>query len=281
MESQEHLTEEQIALFAEAINTGTEYTIPDQWRAHVDGCAQCAFEVTAVSELVDKEQHSAQPFLKQSSPNWLLQHKFILMSGIAASILLIAVLGYFLLQERVENQDNIIAKLEEQLSTNSEPKAANNSKESVPLSNKADTGVNKNKPQVADNLEEADLTRNIPETTRETNQKELAYVPQEHLEALTQRFTDGNMRSEQGTFSYPAIIRAKSGESITLPLDTTQHGSVILEFLDNSGQKLFEETTSEHRYSLQKLQSPGLYYYKVIGQEFDLLFCGKIIIDKE
>lgn len=281
MESQEHLTEEQIALFAEAINSGTAYTLPTPWRAHVDSCAQCAFEVTAVSELVDAEQDTAQSPVKTSSSNWFLSHKRLAWFGIAASIMLIAVLGYFFMQERVNKQGGILADSKEQPTTDSRPNPDSNNKDKASLVNVADTSKTGENTQIVVGVEESDLTRNESEPTQSAGQNQLAYLPQKHLEALTQRFTNGNMRSEQGAFSYPAIIRADSGESISIQLDSAQNEAVILEFLDNTGQKLFEVNTSEHRYQVQKLQSPGLYYYKVISQEFDLLFCGKIIIVKE
>ncbi|MGM0497950.1 MAG: hypothetical protein ACQESJ_08535 [Bacteroidota bacterium] len=50
-----HLTEEQIAAYAEALALGTESSLPSECRKHMAECAQCTQEVRMVSQIIDEE----------------------------------------------------------------------------------------------------------------------------------------------------------------------------------------------------------------------------------
>ena len=65
MKVQEHLTEDQVAQFAEALNSKKEAELPGEWKKHVAECDQCAFAVIVVSGLIEKTalQHSKSAHL--------------------------------------------------------------------------------------------------------------------------------------------------------------------------------------------------------------------------
>ena len=130
------------------------------------------------------------------------------------------------------------------------------------------------------------IARNKKDSTFSVKQKDdrnsvnknlLAYAVNEELEKLVERYTETSLR---GDFSVniKSIIEIKSNEDLVFEWNNTNKENLTLEFFNNSGDKLFEEKTSENRFTTTGLSNSGLYYWKLINEDFDLLFCGKIIV---
>lgn len=49
-----HLSEDQIAVFAEALSSGNEASLPAEWRMHVAECKYCAHKIRMVSEIIEE-----------------------------------------------------------------------------------------------------------------------------------------------------------------------------------------------------------------------------------
>ena len=105
MKDVEHLTEEQIAIYAENLTSGTESSLPEEWLKHVAECVQCAQEVKMVSQLIEEDikapdskfQNNYKPFQRR---------KFLTQFAIAAPIVLIIGVGLFFVinQLKIENK---------------------------------------------------------------------------------------------------------------------------------------------------------------------------------
>jgi hypothetical protein len=78
----------------------------------------------------------------------------------------------------------------------------------------------------------------------------------------------------------PHEIEYKQGSQILIKIENPENSPLILEFFNNKGEKLFEKETSEETCQVEKLTTPGLYYWKLLNQDFDLLYCGKIVIEE-
>ncbi|MFW6202759.1 MAG: hypothetical protein ACOC30_00510, partial [Marinilabilia sp.] len=55
---------------------------------------------------------------------------------------------------------------------------------------------------------------------------------------------------------------------------------LIIEILDNKGDRILRDVTTGNRYRVENLGN-GLYYWKLISSDYDLLFCGRIRVGDE
>ncbi|MFO7791263.1 MAG: hypothetical protein R6V32_11920, partial [Bacteroidales bacterium] len=91
---QEHLTPEQIARCADAINSGTYHQLPEYLRNHLRECDQCAEEVINVSDISSDKSLSHMSLERNidktiKSPRKNINKKLLI--GIAASVVILAV----------------------------------------------------------------------------------------------------------------------------------------------------------------------------------------------
>ena len=254
MKNQTHLTEDQIAIYAEALSSGTESSVPDEWRNHVAECDMCAQEVTMVSQLVDEEDDEEEPGnnqLTKKSAFSLISKKFFVRFGWAASILLILGAGIFFTIELTNNHQTDIASLKESqipidtLETESSTEVASSVQKSTDVPGQGDEtkAAKSNEPQKAKN------------TTRvQTAQKNItseAYTPNGHLEQIAERFDNSNMRNLRGesvSVVSPNELRVEQGEEIRIKMKNPEEMSLILEFFNNKGERLFEKETTKSSY---------------------------------
>jgi hypothetical protein len=88
------------------------------------------------------------------------------------------------------------------------------------------------------------------------------------------------MRGDDISVLSPHKMEVKQGSEILIKIKNPENSSLIFEFFDNKNKKLFEKETTEETCQVKKLTKPGLYYWKLLNQDFDLLYCGKIIIEE-
>ena len=271
MSEYKHLSEEQIAIFAEALSSGKETSIPAEWRQHITECDQCAHEVALVSQIIEEEEEGTPKKERsaESSNTRFILRKILVRFGVAASVILIIGAGICFTVMLTDNQQNNIAALDtnERVSDTPEP---NSSQEKV-------MPVDKRKDAI-----KAEVVNDSAGTQKPENNKiKLAYAPDKNLEKLAQRFESGSMRGDDVSAESPHEINAKQGSEILIELKNPENNSVIIEFFNNQGKKLFEKETSQETYQVKKLTEPGLYYWKLLNQDFDLIYCGKIVIGQD
>jgi len=274
MKNREHLTEDQIAVFAEALSSGTESSLPEEWRNHVYKCDQCAEEVKMVSQIIDdKSKEFANKYQKKKNKPFP-SRKFMARYAIAASFVVIIGLGILFTLNYTSNKNKKLADLDEP-----QPMADTSEKKSG-LAEKPEYAEKKTDKDSARSKEIENDEIHTKHQDSKTKNNRLAYVPENRLERLSDRFIDANMRGDDVSVLSPHKMEVKQGSEILIKIKNPENSSLILEFFDNNGEKLFEKETSEETYQVEKLTQPGLYYWKLLNQDFDLLYCGKIVIEK-
>jgi len=271
MKNREHLTEDQIAVFAEALSAGTESSLPEEWRNHVYKCDQCAEEVKMVSQIIDdKSKEFSNEKKNKPSPS----RRFLARYAIAASFVVIIGLGILFTLNYTSNKNKNLADLDKP-----QP-VADTSEKKNGLTEKPEYTEKKTDKDSARSKEIENVEIQKKHQDSKTKNNRLAYVPDNLLQQLSDRFKDANMRGDDVSVLSPHKIEVKQGSEILIKIKNPENSSLILEFFDNKGEKLFEKETSEETYQVEKLTQPGLYYWKLLNQDFDLLYCGKIVIEK-
>ncbi|MDY0077395.1 MAG: hypothetical protein RBR87_08980 [Bacteroidales bacterium] len=93
-----------------------------------------------------------------------------------------------------------------------------------------------------------------------------SFAPNKDLEQLVARY-QSQLRSAG---SSPVLV-TDLGDGFHFSWEAT--GVFIFEVFDNEGVLLSSEETSKQSAEFQ-VESPGLYYFKLISEDFDLLWCG-------
>jgi hypothetical protein len=269
-----HLTDEQTALYAEHLTSGTTNELAHKIRAHVKNCTLCSQRVLMVAHTIDDiNNHTDKPIILSS---WDKKAKKIHWFSIAASIALIISAYYFI---------NIFFN-----SVSPKPVAWNEVIESIETpdhitqidleSNKQISAITSN--DTARQLEKtthkkAQITKYSPQIRQAPETLQIAYTTNPELEKLCQRYQSGSLRGDEIEILSPTHINGKKGE-VHLQWNNEANQLLTLEFLNNKGEKLFETETNASDYTPVKLQKSGLYYWKLMNEDFDLLFCGKITL---
>ena len=290
-----HLTEEEIGMCADALQEESYYQLPQRIRAHLAECDQCAEEVLMVADLSEEID-----FSMPEKRRGFLSNRRILAWGIsvAASIALL-----FIVFHGSRNSDDVSNYLtqEQQLSETSDQKeqARDTVSEDEPVKeeqvNDEVLSDEETSPQIAQNQEEtAEVPSNgeqrdnrapaaaMPPGLEEDETDTLKFLARsetnEKLEKLVERF-QGNLRNDTDVrVKTPVTIRHNEG-SVVIKWENPDRKRLIIEVFDNQGERIFEAETRDQEYTLRNL-SKGLYYWKLIsGKEFDLLFCGRILIE--
>ncbi len=279
MINREHLTEDQISIYAEAISSGKESTIPEEWRRHVAECEQCAHEVAMVSQIIDEGGTQKKEPVAESSHSGFLSKKFLTRFGVAASIVVIIGAGVFFTIMLTNNPHENIAALEsdEQVTDTLKPKSSR--EKALPAEKMRDTNKTEVVKDSAGTQKPGEIKSQPLHQKPSEDRIKLAYVPDENLEKLAERFESASMRGDDVTVISPHEIKAEQGNEILIELKNPENTLLILEFFNNKGEKLFEKETSKETWEVKKLTEPGLYYWKLLSQDFDLLYCGKIIVE--
>lgn len=266
-----HLTDEQTAVYAEHLISGTTNKLPQEIRAHVKNCTLCAQEILMVAHTVENpNNHTDKPIIlsntdrkKIKSTRWL---------SIAASVAIILCGSYFINHFLDPASPNTVAQ-----------KQATQAIEAPDHSPLMNTGIKEQESVITSNdtntqmTKTPQLTKASPQTKLIPKKTQVAYAPNTELEKLYLRYQNGTLRGDEIKILSPAHINGKKGE-IQLQWNNEAKQLLILEFLNNKGEILFETETHESDYTPIRLQKSGLYYWKLMNADFDLVFCGKITL---
>lgn len=255
---QQHLTEQDIAKAAEAIASDRYSTLDKRIRTHLVACDDCANEVQMVQML----EHILKKNSKSRAPQSKRQGIDIrLIIGIAASAAIIIGSIHFLqkpdiktpiLVENTAIEDSIETRLKEKMDVSQEHLSKSQEEQTTEV-------------------------ETVPIEKAKADQDQLAYQSHQELEALVKRFEEGNMRGE-GLKVISSSTIEEEADFVTLCWENPSNEGVIIEFFSNKGDKLYETYSEGNSHHPEKLPQPGLYYWKMLNADFDLIFCGRIMV---
>ncbi|OYT11780.1 MAG: hypothetical protein B6I18_02970 [Bacteroidetes bacterium 4572_112] len=256
-----HLTEQEIATYAEYLNEGTLDKISSEEKEHIKNCDACNNEIIAVADILEQMHKSVVEEsitnnigLNISKKKSVINYTLI---GIAASIILAAVIIMLLSEKEASIKPRIADQqaIEQDIYT---PVIDSNSTEEV----------------VVDVTEKEELEITIPDVIEE--EELLAYICNDDLEQLSARYNTALRGDIEITTD--SIVEIAAGTPYMLQWNTSEAGEeFIIEIYDNKAQLIIEESV-HNSYEIRSELKEGLYYWKLINSDFDLLFCGKIII---
>ncbi len=250
--TKQHLTEQEIAQAAEALTSGRYHTLDESLKTHLTQCDDCADEVQMVSELVEGESQNHSKPRRRILP---------VRIGIAATVA-IAISVIWLLHPG-GNETLPLAGDQNQQDSIKQEVLKDNTPNDIPVAEIKKEGV-----------EEKEV-ETIPVKKAAHDKNLVAFQSHAELEALVKRFEDGALRGE-GLKVISASTIEEQADFLTLCWENPDNEEVILEFFSNKGYKLYEDYSDGNSYHPKKLTTPGLYYWKMLNEDFDLVFCGRI-----
>ncbi len=277
----QHLTEEDIAISAEALQRGEYNSLPIEVREHLSQCDQCAEEVLMVADIADDIDFSLTDKIK--SPEKDKTQRIIAWSvSVAAAIALVLLVFNINKNDGRDNMttDAFITQGEEDTITENQSgdeslMADKKEKDRKDQDNKNDFPAAKTPDQ-----EKIPAASSLPpseETAADTLKFMAMMEKNEDLEKLVER-CEGNMRNQEGVVVESPFNILAEGDSVTIKWKNPDRKRLIIEIFNNSGLRIFETETTEESYTLSELEK-GLYYWKLISSDYDLLFCGRIVLD--
>lgn len=260
-----HLTEEQVAQCADAIIDGKYKSLDLNLRKHLILCDECAAEVLSVTDIViDFKEEEGKRRLKIFKP-WII--------AIASA----AAIGTFIF---------IIATVTGTGNSFFNESAVLIQKDSIKPKLDTVKKINQSEPLIVDNFSlrkkpiPSDNTPNKQSPTKKTNDVAgygggAAFTPDENLENLFSNYTQA-YRGEDVSVKTPRIISVPGNDS--LKWSNPAREELIIEFFDNKGKQIHSYSQLSEGIAIPKLDK-GLFYWKLINRDYDLLFVGKIIIE--
>jgi hypothetical protein len=244
---EDHLSDETIALYVDAMLQNKENNLPPIVLEHVENCLQCKKNVFAIYEINKNNADSIEnnsPELKNNTGNFL---------RIAATLILIIGIGYLLY--------NIIGNHQTKTTPITDFKSIENQHKvnSPPEKDSATTTPQKSLP--GPQIKQNELALN----TRES----------EMFEGLI----NSSYRSNEVEITSPRLNQLFSpAQSVLFQFKTDNPSTYMIKLYNNKGEKIFQsEAFSNTSYPLRKKLPIGLYYWKLEMQE-DLLYVGKIFV---
>jgi len=258
-----HLTEQEVATYAELMVDGKLSSIESVKKEYIKNCDTCNEEIIALAEIIEMEASG-----KVNSNN-IVDEKVISLAsksslnyawiGIAASIILAAII-IMLLSEKSSSTSPRVADEDVQ-----------NHEISIPLNEKV--------PEPEEVIVEVPKKESIKITIPELKQEEIlmAFVTNQELEALSERYNTA-LRGDDIEVISPNSIVANIDSVIVLQWQNAEAQDLIVEVYNNEAHLIIEQATSANSYQITPTLPEGVYYWKLINSEFDLIYCGKIMV---
>lgn len=243
-----HLNDEQIATVADALNIDNVNSLPADVKNHIAECNECANKALIVSELSYDYNTKTSITKGYRTKNRFLKFSIIVLA--AASIIILFLVFY--LQKPIKVDNNIAENTD-----------------SVKVIEQIDTSRT---------LQDQEYI--VEEKIKTTlNSDLIAFAENDKFEKNFCRFANSATRSSIVTILSPQIIEVKNNTEIKIEWIMTD-SPLFIEVFDNNGNKLLSEETSNSFMEINVVKNQGLYYWKVIDEDFNLIYCGKIIYKK-
>ena len=257
-----HLTEEEIAQYADEIAFDKSSRLSGELKQHVKECDICAEEILSTTNVIRAEnieniEIKAEVNNNESGGN---KKRIIVWLAIAASIAFIVTLGILFSNYGNSHIESRMAIDSTNINTDAIVEQHNKQPEKDTLKLKEEQQIiEKYAPKADENIEA------------------LAFVSNKELEKLSHRYTD-NLRSNEVVVITSNTINYNTGDSINLEWENNDKHELLIEIYNNNGEMIFNETCNNNSLTINTSNKVGLYYWKLINEDFDLIYCGKIII---
>ena len=257
-----HFTEEEVAICADAIANGDYALLDADLREHLSICDECAAEVLCVTDIAVNHLSKGKGNGKRVQlKSWL---------GVALGVAAAGLLFFFVTSLLTSAPS--IGKSE--LATNFSSEAIDKTTDTVlqvistdkvmPADNEQSaTPTNAERPKIAVASSKAKPTVSA------------SYVPDPTLEILYKNHTEA-YRGESVTVISKGVLKISETDSLKWTNPAAEE--LIVELFNNEGDRIFTLTQNQSGMPIPKL-SNGLYYWKLINPDFDLLFVGKILVE--
>lgn len=250
-----HLSEEEIALSAEALLAEDLTQLDTRIREHLDQCAQCSSEVMMVAELsADIPDLHITP--TKINPIW--RYAALLAAAAALVLLVFNLPGLF----------------------NSSPNPSAEMALVVPDSSMSSVGDHKPEliSAVNDTIQfQADDKNNSIRTKLTLSNDALAYAPNEALESLV-----SNSRvAYRGDDAIKLLsnVEIQFPETDSLVWHNPEKILLTIEWYNNQGVLIQSLETDQEGMTIPSFDN-GLYYWKLMNEDFDLLGVGKMVVSR-
>lgn len=241
----EHLTEQEIAQCADALISGKYDKLPSGIKEHLAVCNTCAGEVSVVAGLVAEVGSSEK---EQKTPSRKRRWWIVALTSAAASLALFFIGNYYLNNPQQIGQETALHD-----------------------NAKSDTSAVAVTPDESISISE----KENPKKAAAQQKNLLAYAPHADLEKLANNFK-GAYRGGEVSVITPQEFTCSPTDSIQW--NNKEKIQLSVEFYNNQGAKISTMQTAGNSIVLPHL-AYGLYYWKLINDDFDLLFCGKLIVE--
>jgi len=250
---EKHLSTEELAYYSEMLAKNKLSNVPSNIIEHIENCDSCAIQAIDLSLIIENTEITTTPIIDKR--NILTRYKYI---AIAASILL-PILTWVTFNQLTKDKtktDNITdntAIVIDSIQNKNNTIAQQNNKDSLNI-----------------------IKQN---STQEPKQQALlAYnEPNKELEKLTNYFVE-NLRGENITIITKSKLIITESNDIILKWKNIEEENLSVEIYDNKYLLIESDELSGNSYKVKSNLKKGLYYWKLINEDYDLLFCGKILV---
>lgn len=239
------LTELLVAECADAIRENRYNDLPEEVRQHLLECDKCASEVMMVCEITALPGESHEYKTKPLFPRWFRW-------SAAAAVVALFVVAKFVMQPPQPDSSPVSGSA------------------GVPGTSLTVAPDSSSLP-VADNKLPQDSTLSLPP------KGDIASLePNPALEKLAARSLSAIRGDEQIQVISPNRMVVAS-DTVSIRWKNPGRAELTLEWLNNRGKVVGRLTTRGQLARLPELQ-PGLYYWKLLSSDADLIYCGKLIV---
>jgi predicted DNA binding CopG/RHH family protein len=241
IESDKHLNPEQIAMCADALNTSTYDNLPESIKIHLEDCDDCAAEVVEVAQISYKYEKN----IETKKKHIIFKQRLLYSLASVAAIALI-----FLVFKSFIHQKNEVSNI-------------------ATISDTVDLKVTEN---LSDSSIILPSNHELIATDNKNDNKIKVYQENKHLETLVNNFQDSYRSSDIRIISKNTVNCVMP---CTLKWDNPHSQELRFELFNNQEEVVFETITKSNQVSIDKIPK-GLYYWKLIDADYNLLFVGKI-----
>lgn len=269
MSKEKHLTYEEIAQCADAINEGNYDNLPSYLRDHLSNCESCVAEVMMVSDVSQDLEHELVQDKKKDKSFKINPWKIAAISVAAAAVILFFITPLIDIGQNKINQPEFVQEFKDY------PVIIFDDEEDTAFFKE---NYNLQIVSVPEEETSVETEQNVSEKpSNEVNQKEMLaeYKPDEELEQLYENMK-GAYRSRDITVHTSYTISYENKDS--LRWENPEKEKLYVEFFNNEGEEIKKLVVEGDQVPMPEL-SDGLYYWKLISEDFDLLFVGKILVE--
>ncbi|PKP49381.1 MAG: hypothetical protein CVT94_05425 [Bacteroidetes bacterium HGW-Bacteroidetes-11] len=258
MEIKKHLSEEEIAIYADAINDGCIESVAAKIQTHISECTECAEEASLVASFSKEYNADFKTRKRIQFRPWQLPAVVVAAAGFAIFLILKLFPG----QQSAPSQRKANAEIGIEYAE----------KLTKDQFSEVDSSIVRS---YADHAEKAKNAEKIqPGKSLKKGELLALYSTDDRLEKLFNGYQNAH-RGESVIVSTEAIVLVPDTDSIKW--SNPRNEELVIEFFDNSGEKIMSKSIRTNSIQIP-VHKQGLYYWKLINQDFDLLFVGKIIV---